>query len=430
MIFTDVLIVGAGPAGTAAAIELARAGRDVTIIDKARFPRDKCCGDGLTTEALRILQGLGVTPDTVDNWNAVTDIVIRNPRGRQVRLPLPDTGQYAAVVPRFDLDHRLVQLARASGVAVHEGVAFETIQRDDSSHGHSATSDVQAANVVVTKTSEGLITSRYVIAADGMWSPVRKDVGLAPDGYRGEWHAFRQYFSGVGPQAQHLVVWFEEDLLPGYAWSFPLPGQRANVGFGITRRGRHHVGDMKAIWEDLLTRPHVRAVLGDDAVAEDRHKAWPIPARVDGLPKTSGRVLFVGDAVGATDPMTGEGIAQALLSGQLAADAIEHGGASRPCITATRYERLVERSLVADHLLARRLARLLETNIGARAAIRAADLTPWTRRNFARWMFEDYPRAIAFTPQRWHRGMFSGLGAFESAGEIAELSDDHLTNIN
>ena len=225
-------------------------------------------------------------------------------------------------------------------------------------------------------------------------------------------------------------MWFEKDLLPGYAWSFPLPGQRANVGFGITRRGHHQVGDMKAIWEDLLTRPHVRAVLGDNAVPEDRHKAWPIPARVDTLPKASGRVLFVGDAVGATDPMTGEGIAQALLSGQLAARAIEHGGATRPAVTASRYEQSIQQSLVADHRLARRLARLLETSLGARSAIRAADLTPWTRRNFARWMFEDYPRAMALTPDRWHRGMFSRVGAFTAGDGVAEPVDGQLTNIN
>jgi geranylgeranyl reductase family protein len=395
---TEVLIVGAGPAGVAAAIDLARDGRDVTVVDKATFPRDKCCGDGLTTGALRILEDLGLRPETVANWNAVTDIVIRNPRGREVRLPLPDDGQYAAVVPRADLDHRMVQLAADAGATVCEGVSFDHLEeRDD--------------RVVVT-TSAGTFHSRYVIAADGMWSPVRKSMGLAPDGYRGEWHAFRQYFGNVGPRAQHLVVWFEPDLLPGYAWSFPLPGQRANVGFGITRRGRHKVGDMKAIWDDLLARPHVRDVLGPDAVPEDRHKAWPIPARVDGLPHSSGRVLFAGDAVGATDPMTGEGIGQALLSGRMAADAIVRAGAERPELATERYSRAIDAELTSDHVLARRLARVLETEAGARGALRAADLTPWTRRNFARWMFEDYPRAMLFTPRRWHRGMFTGSGAF------------------
>ena len=77
-----------------------------------------------------------------------------------------------------------------------------------------------------------------MIGADGMWSPLRKALGLRVEGYRGEWLAFRQYYANVGERAgQELFVWFEPDLLPGYAWSFPLPGGQANVGFGIQRGG-------------------------------------------------------------------------------------------------------------------------------------------------------------------------------------------------
>jgi geranylgeranyl reductase family protein len=397
---TDVLIVGAGPAGTAAAIELKRSGRDVVVIDKAEFPRDKCCGDGLTAEALRILDRLGLHPERVPNWNTVTDIMIRGPKGREIRLPLPDTGQYAAIVPRADLDDQLVGLARAAGADVRTGVSYRRLETVD--------------DHVEVSTSDGTFASRYVIAADGMWSPVRKSLGVGPTDYRGEWHAFRQYFADVGPAAQHLVVWFEPDLLPGYAWSFPLPGQRANVGFGILRGRSHGIQDMKRLWEDILERPHIRAVLGPDAMPEGRHKAWPIPARVGRLPLTAERVFFVGDAAGTCDPMTGEGIAQALFSGRAAAEAINIGGALNPAGAADTYSRRIGRDLVIDHRLSRSLARILQSSVGARGALRAADLTPWTRRNFARWMFEDYPRAVALTPRRWHRDMFGHVGAFGS----------------
>ena len=396
---TDVLVVGAGPAGAAAAIRLARAGRDVMVIDKATFPRDKCCGDGLTTEALRLLEGLGLRPDTVENWNGVTDILIRDPRGREMTLPLPRNGHYAAVVPRLDLDARLVDVARAQGATLREGVGFTGI-------------DQRADRVIVHTTTGETVHARYLIAADGMWSPVRKAVRACEGGYRGEWHAFRQYFSNVGPKAQHLVVWFEEDFLPGYAWSFPLPGQRANVGFGIMRGDRHRVQDMKRLWSELLEREHVRDVLGPEAAPEGNHKAWPIPARIDRLPLTAGRTLFVGDAAAATDPMTGEGIAQALSTGTAAAEAINAAGAQRSVVATTRYEAAVEQALFADHRFARALSRVLRSPRGATAALHAADLTPWTRRNFARWMFEDYPRALVFTPRRWHRGMFTAPGAY------------------
>ena len=105
-----------------------------------------------------------------------------------------------------------------------------------------------------------------------MWSPLRKHLGVATPGYRGEWHAFRQYFTDVGPRAAaELFVWFEPDLLPGYAWSFPLPGGGANVGFGIQRDGGKvaRVQDMKALWPDLLARP-----------AHRRRCSAPTPARV------------------------------------------------------------------------------------------------------------------------------------------------------
>ena len=128
---------------------------------------------------------------------------------------------------------------------------------------------------------EGLgdVAARHVVAADGMWSPTRKALGLGADGYLGEWHAVRQYVGGVtGAAADELIVWFEDDLLPGYAWSFPLPDGRANVGFGVLRDGSRTGKDARDLWDGLLHRPHIAAALGPWATPEGRHLAWPIPA--------------------------------------------------------------------------------------------------------------------------------------------------------
>jgi geranylgeranyl reductase family protein len=399
----DIVVVGGGPAGTAAAITLARAGRRVVLVDKARFPRDKFCGDGLTVGALRLLEELGLRPVEVASWQSIDTVTVRSPSGRVVDFPLTaDGGIYAAAARRFDLDAAVLAVARDAGAVVHDG------------HGCRA---VRPARDFVTVDVEGIgeIRARYVIAADGMWSPVRKALGAAVAGYRGEWHAFRQYFCDVGPAAaRRFVVWFEPDLLPGYAWSFPLPGNRANVGFGIQRDGGRveRVQDMARLWPDLLARPHIDAVLGPDARPEAPHRAWPIPARIDRLPLAVGRTLFVGDAAGATDPMTGEGIAQALETGMLAARAVVAAGPTRPDEAAARYRRDVARNLFTDHRMARRLSRVLRSPAGARGAIRLAGATDWTRRNFARWLMEDYPRAVMATPHRWHRRMFSGPGAY------------------
>jgi menaquinone-9 beta-reductase len=399
---TDVAVVGGGPAGAAAAISLARQGRSVVLVDKARFPRDKICGDGLTAGALRLLEHLGLEPAAVPSWQPVDDVVVRAPSGHEVTFPLPrGSGAYAVVCRRAELDAALLDVVRAAGATVLEG------------HACSGATE-RADRVVLDVDGIGEVHARYAIGADGMWSPLRKHLGLGAPDYRGEWHAFRQYFTNVGPRAaSELFVWFEADLLPGYAWSFPLPGGRANVGFGIQRDGGKvaRVQDMKQLWPDLLERPHIQAALGPDAVPESPHRAWPIPARIDDITLTGARTLFVGDAAAATDPMTGEGIGQALLTGILAAEAIGVGGLDADGTTAV-YERLVRRSLVADHRMSHLLTRALRHRKGVRTAVRLAGCSDWTRRNFARWLFEDYPRAVLATPRRWRRRVLTGPGAY------------------
>ena len=396
----DAAIVGAGPAGCAAAITLARAGQRVVMVDRARFPRPKACGDGLTAGALRLLEGLGLDPTPISTWMPVKDVFIRSPSGRTVEFPLPrKDGHFAAVVPRAELDNALVQQAKAEGAELIEGAGCQGVVENDS-------------QVVLEVENIGTVYAQYAIAADGMWSPTRKHLGLAPDGYRGDWHAFRQYWSGVDTEAsQALWVWFEEEILPGYVWSFPLPDGRANVGFGVRRDGPVAVGEMGKLWRDLLERDHIRAVLGDGAVPEAPHRAWPIPARIDKVPLTARRTMFVGDAAAATDPMSGEGIAQALLTGIGAAHAVLAGSDDADQVMAN-YRRFVRRELFADHRMARRLGRVLATRPGARGAVRIAGLTPWTRRNFARWLFEDYPRSIITTPRRWRRKPLTTPGAY------------------
>lgn len=398
----DLAIVGGGPAGSAAAVTAAQAGASVLVVDKASFPRDKCCGDGLTSLALRLGEELGLDPGSIAGWQVVDGAVLHSPSGRTIRFPLPQgDGQYAAVVPRREYDAALLDLAHRAGANVRVGHAMVGIEVD----GEGATLAIDGMDKVRATT---------VVAADGMWSPTRRLLRLADEDYRGEWHAFRQYVADVGPAATDLHVWFEPDLLPGYAWSFPLSGRRANVGFGVLRGGRVAVSDTGRLWDGLLDRPAIREVLGPSAQLVGRRMAWPIPARVGSSTLDHGPVLFAGDAAAVTDVLTGEGIGQALLTGILAAEASLAGGGQD--WVAARYRRRVLGDLRADHRISVALQQILTRRIGADSAVLLAGMSSWTRRNFARWMFEDYPRALVATPRRWRRGALSTSGAYRDGG--------------
>ena len=399
---SKVLIIGAGPSGTACAATLHRLGHEVVVVDKATFPRDKCCGDGLTTNALRILEGLDFDPSRVADWQTCSDVEMRSFSGRKIDLPLPSIGgQFAAIAPRAQFDHALVEHCRDMGITIHEGCAFESITHHDTS------------GISVRVENLGELTVDYVVAADGMWSPVRKSLGLSTPGYLGEWHAFRQYIGNVhGSANEKLHIWFDKDLLPGYAWSFPLPDNRVNFGFGILRTSDRSTKYMNDLWRDLLTRPYITETLGEHFVPEDRHTAWPIPARIHDAVRSSGRVLFIGDAVCATDTLTGEGLGQALETGIAAGEAIHE------CNTAAdvrdSYSHKIDSLLLADHRMSSVLSRMLTYPVVAGMVLALVDTNNWTRKNFVRWMFEDEARAVVFTPRRWHRRFLARPGAYSA----------------
>lgn len=420
MSVVDVLIVGAGPAGASAAVWARRAGLGAMLVDRAAPGRDKCCGDGLTALALRELESLGLQPERMNSWMPVASACVRTPRGRVMRLPLPDgRGQFASVCRRTELDAELVDLAAAAQADVRLGIAFDGFED----------SGERASSASVRLSDGCVVQARFVVAADGVYSAVRKALGIGPDRYRGDWHAFRGYLHASGPAARDMWVWFEPDLLPGYAWSFPLGDGRVNVGFGVprNRRGHNAAGgagtlagsEIATIWAGLTKRQHIASVLGPHQT-DGPTRAWPIPARLGEVELAQGRTLLCGDAAAAADPLTGEGIGQALQMGRMAAAAIARGGP--PHSVAARYVREARAEFTLDHRLARGLSRVLAHERLAELSLRAVDWSGWTRRQFARWMFEDYPRAAVATPRRWHRGMATAQGAYDPVAVSAMSS--------
>ena len=390
---------GPGPAGIGAALTAAARGCSVVCIDKARFPRDKTCGDGLTTGALRLLERLGVTRDELvaAGMVAVRETVLVSPTGRRVTLPLPDDGGiHAAVIARRDLDAALVAVAGRAGVDVREGCNVEKIAPHadevelllaDGTSLHARRSDRGRRALV---DGRGVRSSPMRPATSANGTPCGSTSPTSTTSDCGSCSNATCCRATRGCSRCRVAA-------PTSATACCAP---------TGRRGR----DLKALWPELLARPVLREILGARAHAVEPVRAWPIPTRYDPARLANGRVLFVGDAAGVVDPMTGEGIAQALETGVLAADSIATGGDADA--VSARYRRSVGRTLGRDLRFASALQTMLRHPLGARAAIAAAGATSWTRRNFARWMFEDYPRAQILTPDRWRRGAFTAPGAF------------------
>lgn len=406
-------MVGAGPAGTAAAIELARSGHEVLLIDRARFPRDKCCGDGLTAGALRHLEDLGYKLDDHPYAKIITNVSLTSPSGRSVRASFPTgRGVYAAVFPRLHFDFSLLQLAARAGAIVRDGHALE-----------SATQDPDGVTLTVRELGE--VRAKYVVGADGAFSPLARALGLRPSTrpYLGEWHAFRQYYEGVSPLASsELAIWFEPDIRPGYAWSFPISDDRVNLGFGVHRVEGTSVQYMKRVWADLKNRSRIVDFLGPGAVPAGPVRAWPIPARLDLSMLGSGRVLFVGDSASVADPLTGEGIGQALLTGRVAASAIDGAGVDNPQQALDHFRHSVAHHLEPDYRLSRLLIRVLKHRKPTRAAIRLLAGSESFANYFVRWMFEDIPRSDVLRPWTIMRRK-SSCGAFAPCSGSSRRSE-------
>ncbi|RKR88530.1 geranylgeranyl reductase family protein [Micromonospora pisi] len=335
----DVAVVGAGPAGSAAALAARRAGASVLLLDRAEFPRDKACGDGIAAHTLDVLAELGV-PDAAAGFAAVPALRLVAPGGAQVARSLP---RPAYTVPRRIFDARLVDAAVAAGARLRQ----HTVRRIDA----------HEDRVVL----DGAVAARAVVGADGAGSTVRRALGHPnnPDGHLAI--AIRGYAPAApGPVEQQIVT--SGTGWPAYAWSFPIGDGRANVGYGEVLRGapvtRSRLLDgLRALLPDLAV----------DTVTELRAHHLPLSTRRP--PSGRGRILLAGDALSLINPFTGEGIFYAVLSGALAGAA----AARSPGDAADRYADTLRRRLGRHLRHSSAVARLARHRRVVDAAVRAAE---------------------------------------------------------
>jgi geranylgeranyl reductase family protein len=323
----DVLVIGAGPAGSAAAMQLARAGVQVVLIDQRTFPRDKVCGDGLISDALGALTTLGLKDAVASEATPGSELRIYPPRGRYVSLQ----GAFACL-PRTRLDTILSDAAGAAGAHRVFG-ATAAAALVDSGRVAGARVAVGRANVDVRARMTLLATGANATALHTFGLPA----SMQPSAVAGR--AYFQAPADLVAKYPSLIIGYDPAWCPGYGWIFPSPGNRFNIGVGLFTESSTE-RRLRDFWQVFTARfaPAAEIVRASSMVVPFRGA----PMRTAMIGNTFGRpgLLALGEAAALTYAATGEGIGKAMESGILAArHAVNVLGGGQPLESShTAYE--------------------------------------------------------------------------------------------
>jgi menaquinone-9 beta-reductase len=318
----DVIVVGAGPAGSTAATYLARAGLDVLLLEKSSFPREKVCGDGLTPRGVKQLIDLGIDTREENGWLHNKGLRVVG-GGITMELDWPELAtfpNYGLVRPRMDFDEMLANTAKAAGARMHENT---TVTKAIIENGRVVGVEAKQGPEKNPVTYRAPIT----VACDGVSARLALSVGLQKDDDKPMGVAVRRYYASPRTKddylESHLELWAPDGkLLPGYGWIFGMGDGSVNVGLGILSTSKAYgTTDYRQLLRSWLDgTPEEWGFREENATS--RIGGAALPMGLNRKPHYSKGLVLVGDAGGMVNPFNGEGIGYAMESAKIASESV------------------------------------------------------------------------------------------------------------
>jgi menaquinone-9 beta-reductase len=366
----DVIVVGAGPAGSTTAFYLAQAGLDVLLLEKSHFPREKVCGDGLTPRAVKALVGMGVDVSEENGWVRNKGLRVIG-SGKRMEVPWPELSSYPGyglVRTRADFDETLARRAEKAGARLLEGQTVTGPVLDDRTDrikgvvvagGHGGASPHGG--------EERRFVARTVIAADGNSSRLSVSMGLRKRDDRPLGVAVRTYYKSPRHDDDYLESWLDlwdgDRLLPGYGWIFGMGDGTSNVGLGLlnTSAAFGHTDYHAMLRKWLAGMPAEWGFTEENRTEPIRGAA--LPMGFNRTPHYYRGLLLAGDAGGMVNPFNGEGIAYAMESGEILArtviQALSRSRAAQTERVLASYPQALRNEYGAYYALGRQFVKLI-----------------------------------------------------------------------